>query len=192
VPDYDAVADRYAEWRGPVAGVGSVLAVVDGFGAPPRVLDLGCGDGRPIAMAAAGRCAVYTGVDMSPAMIRRFRINAPAANAVVADIAEFQPRAGGYDLVFAWGVLFHLSAGDQLAALANAMHALRRGGLLLFTSGRIAGRATGSVGPLRVEHVCLGYDRYDDVLRGHGMQPVSCKDDEFDNTVYLYRKRQSV
>ena len=125
-------------------------------------------------------------------MIRRFRVNAPAANAVVANIAEFRPRPGSYDLVFAWGVLFHLPAAAQLAALANAARALRLGGLLLFTSGRIAGRATGSVGPLRVEHVCLGYDGYDHALRGHGMEQVSCSDDDLDNTVYLYRKQKSV
>jgi SAM-dependent methyltransferase len=76
---YDAVAARYAAWRvegNPAAGF---LADLDSrLSAGSNVLELGCGNGRPAAVALAGRHA-YTGVDISSEQIVRARALLPSA-----------------------------------------------------------------------------------------------------------------
>jgi trans-aconitate methyltransferase len=86
---YDAVADRFADWRDEIVGDPrsswlDALASRLTDGAP--VLELGCGAGEKDTKSLAERFAV-TGVDISVEQIAQARASIPGAAFVDADFA---------------------------------------------------------------------------------------------------------
>jgi len=97
-----------------------------------RILDVCCGTGHLTALVAARGFRV-TGLDISREMIAFARANAPAAEFIVADAANFR-LPGVYDAaVSTFDSLNHLLELAALqAAFRNIGAALRPGGLLAF------------------------------------------------------------
>jgi cyclopropane fatty-acyl-phospholipid synthase-like methyltransferase len=134
---YDRIADRYATWSIPPPGgqterfLAEVLAVVpDGA----EVLDLGCGQGAPVAQALAERCRV-TGVDASRAQLERARARVPAATFVEADVATLERARSSVDAVTAFYSLTHLPRDDQTSVVSRVVGWLRPGGVFCATLG---------------------------------------------------------
>ncbi len=134
---YDRMADVYTDWSVPPPG-GQTLrflaaveaAIPDGA----EVLDLGCGQGAPVAEALAGRCRV-TGVDASRAQLERARARVPTATFVEADIATLERAPSSVDAVTAFYSLTHLPRADQAAVIARIGGWLRPGGVFCATLG---------------------------------------------------------
>ena len=99
-----------------------------------RVLDLGCGTGRPIAMLLAARGFVIHGVDRSAELLAEARRNVPGATFEQGDVASW-PIEGRWDGVVIFDVLFHLPRAMQEQIIARARTALDPGGPLLLTAG---------------------------------------------------------
>jgi len=148
-------SDRY---DGLMARFDDHLFEAAAIGADDRVLDVGCGTGRPTL--AAARRAVRghaVGIDISAPMLERAR--ADAAVQGVANVrfdqgdAQVHPFPDqGYDVAISrGGVMFF---ADQVAAFANIRRALRPGGRLVFVGPQAGGpdspysRATAALGPL--------------------------------------------
>jgi SAM-dependent methyltransferase len=134
---YDRVADRYTTWSIPPPGgqterfLTEVLTVVpDGA----EVLDLGCGQGAPVAEALAGRCRV-TGVDASRAQLDRARARVPTATFLEADIATLAWAPSSLDAITAFYSLTHLPRDDQAAVIGHVGGWLRPGGVFCATLG---------------------------------------------------------
>ena len=118
--------------EGPYAGLlEKLLAVAD----PPRdarCLDLGCGAGR-LARELGPRVGEAIGIDVSGPMIARAASRAKALGLENVRFLEAPASAlpfpdGGFDLVVASNLLFHLS--DPTAALREAARLFRPGGRL--------------------------------------------------------------
>ncbi len=142
------------------------------YAAGRRVLDLGCGPGRPIATYLADRRCAVTGVDAAPTMVDLFAANLPGATAIEADMRGLD-LGETFDLILAWNSLFHLSADDQRKMFATfAAHAHDRT-VLMFTSGPDAGEATGTAGGLPVYHASLAPWEYRDLLAAEGFEEIA-------------------
>ncbi|MCV2880813.1 class I SAM-dependent methyltransferase [Actibacterium sp. XHP0104] len=136
-----------------------------------KVLDLGCGTGKPIATYLADRRADITGVDGAAEMIEMFQANLPHANAVHADMRGLD-LGEQFDAILAWNSFFHLSAEDQRAMFAVfAAHAAPKA-VLMFTSGQAAGEAIGEVEGEPVYHASLAPREYRKLLAEHGFEVV--------------------
>lgn len=136
-----------------------------------RVLDLGCGPGKPIATYLADRRAEVTGVDGAAAMVALFRAGVPGAEAVHADMRGLA-LGRRFDAILAWDSVFHLSADDQRAMFpVFAAHAAPRAALM-FTSGPEAGEAIGSVEGESVYHASLAPAEYRALLAEAGFQVI--------------------
>jgi predicted TPR repeat methyltransferase len=107
--------------------------------APLDVLDAGCGTGlcaarlRPLARRLVG-------VDLSERMVARARALGLYDELAVADLVAWlgnPDQAGGFDAIVAADVLVYF--GDLTQPLAAAAHALRRGGVLVFSTERGGG-----------------------------------------------------
>jgi len=157
-----------------------------------RVLDLGCGPGRPIAAYLADRRCRITGVDAAPTMVDLFAANLPGAEAVEADMRGLE-LGEVFDVILAWNSLFHLSTDHQRAMFATfAAHAHDRT-VLLFTSGPDAGEATGTVGDLPIYHASLAPWEYRDLLMTHGFEDIAFVPEDPDcqgHSVWLARTAQ--
>jgi 2-polyprenyl-3-methyl-5-hydroxy-6-metoxy-1,4-benzoquinol methylase len=71
--EYDLIADWYAGDRSPSIGVREALAAVTALPRGARILDLGCGNGRPLTEALVSSGYRVIGLDSSRRMLERFR-----------------------------------------------------------------------------------------------------------------------
>ena len=102
-------------------------AVLDatGVGAGTRVLDVGCGTGLTLQLAAE-RGAAVAGVDITEGLLNVARERLPAADLRVADMESLPFGDGAFDVVL--GVNSFQFAGDPIRALAEAARVCRQGG----------------------------------------------------------------
>lgn len=132
---YDEVADTYADhFRSTEPELPVELAVVAHFASllpgERRVLDAGCGAGRMMPVLAGHGCRVE-GVDLSPEMVRRSRLDHAAYPARVASIADLPFPDGCFDGVFSWYSTIHTPDAELPGALREMRRVLRPEGFLL-------------------------------------------------------------
>lgn len=111
------------------SGLLEIAAIGNGF----RVLDLGCGTGTLLALAArAHPRAWFTGVDPDPPVLQRARRKLRRAGKSVelelASATALPFRAGSFDRVLSTLMLHHLDAPEKRVALAESFRVLRTGG----------------------------------------------------------------
>jgi len=115
---------------------------------PGRALDLGAGEGRNAAWLATRGWDV-TAVDFSPAGTLRAREMAARqgvlVNALVADLAEYVPDPGAFDLV----IILYLQVPPDLLdrVVGRAADALAPGGTLLLIGHAVRNLEHGHGGP---------------------------------------------
>jgi SAM-dependent methyltransferase len=100
-----------------------------------RVLDLGCGNGVPVARELVKRFAV-TGVDLSPVQIERARALVPGTQFICADMTAVEFEPGSFDAVVAFYSIFNLPLADQPALIARVAGWLKPGGSFLAMVGK--------------------------------------------------------
>ena len=138
---YSAVAAEFDRSRAqPWAGWQPLLPHLAALPPMPRVLDIGCGNGRFGHFLSQHLGATrYTGVDYSPEMLQITRERLPDAQLLSRDLVSEAPPAGPFDLVVCFGFLHHVPGAAQRLALVRAMaDALAPGGLLTFVTWRFA------------------------------------------------------
>ena len=94
-------------------------AVLDatGVGAGTALLDVGCGGGFALLLAAR-RGATVSGIDATPALLDIARERVPAASLAVGDLEDPLPfDAGAFDVVTAFNSVQY--AADPVAAVKN-------------------------------------------------------------------------
>ena len=113
-----------------------------------KALDIACGEGRN-AVWLAGRGWEVTGVDFSPvglAKARRLAMDHGVdVDWVEADVVEWDPPAGSFDLVIIF--YLHLPSDDRHRVMAHAQDALADGGTLLVVGHDTTNLTDGYGGP---------------------------------------------
>ncbi|MDB5296663.1 MAG: methyltransferase type 12 [Phycisphaerales bacterium] len=133
---YDEIADAWdaarAVLRPKEAGYLDLLLAAAPAGS--RVLDLGCGTGRPIAERVAALGYHVVGVDRSPALLARARRHVPAGKWVEADLLAADPP-GPFAAAVCWDALFHLPRARHRAVVDKVYRLLAPGGRFMLSSG---------------------------------------------------------
>lgn len=116
--------------------------------APGRALDLACGEGQnSIWLATLGWDV--TGVDFSTMAIEKARARAAREAVQVeflcADLLEFQPDAGAFDLVIVFYI--HIHAAGRRSILERAAAALAPGGTFVLVGHDLTNLTEGVGGP---------------------------------------------
>jgi SAM-dependent methyltransferase len=115
---------------------------------PGRALDLACGEGQNAIWLATLGWEV-TGVDYSEVAIAKARARAERDGApvdfVCADLLEYEPPAGAFDLVLL--LYFHIPAADRRDVLVKAAGALAPGGTALVIGHDLTNLTHGVGGP---------------------------------------------
>ena len=115
---------------------------------PARALDVACGEGRNAVWLAELGWRV-TGVDYSRVAIEKARQRAAREGydieLVCADLVEYEPPAGAFDLVLV--LYLHVPRHERELVLTRAAEALAPGGTFLLVGHDLTNRVDGVGGP---------------------------------------------
>jgi cyclopropane fatty-acyl-phospholipid synthase-like methyltransferase len=123
--DYNAGRQKEADYLGPL---------IDKLSPGARVLDIGCGGGRPVCSELA-KCFQVTGVDISIVQIELAKQSVPTAEFLCGDIMcqEFPPSH--FDAITSFYTIFHLPKEEHAELFARVHRWLRPGGYFMCTLG---------------------------------------------------------
>ena len=103
---------------------------------PPqsRVLDLGCGTGRPMAEYVLNAGHIIYGVDQSHALLELARSRFPRGEWIESTLEDFVPPAT-FAAAIAWDSLFHIPRAHHAAIFERVCNALPSGARFMLTVG---------------------------------------------------------
>ena len=167
---YDKIADWYLKNRSHAIGEKNYLNELMRF-LPPKaeVLDLGCGNGKPMMEYFLQAGLKVTGVDASDKMLELARASFPAENFILEDMRKLQ-LGRKFNAIIAWHSFFHLPAADQPGMFKVFADHLHDKGILLFTSGTENGEVWGSIGGEDLFHASLDTSSYEAILLGNNFK----------------------
>ncbi len=137
--------------------------ILEHLPAGAKVLDLGCGDGKPILEYFIKHGINVLGVDASTQMIELAKANFPTTGFLLKDMRELDLEEE-FDAIIAWHSFFHLPAGDQPNMFAIFKRHLKPNGILLFTSGTERGEVWSMNGGENLFHASLATAEYQTLL----------------------------
>ena len=136
-----------------------------------KILDLGCGSGKPIADYLIQHDHKITGVDSSNVMIEMAQQNFPEQYWLQADMRTVELDQK-FNAILAWDSFFHLTPDDQRAMFQNFQKHAKLGAALMFSSGPSHGEAIGDMFGNALYHASLSQDEYRQLLKDHGFEVV--------------------
>ena len=134
---YDRAAERHAAWAQHIRVEERALYInvlLERLPEDAAVLELGCGNGIPVARALAERFAV-TGVDLSARHVEMARRNVPNATFLQGDMTTLDFAAERFDAVTAFYSIIHVPREEQPGLLRNIARWLRPSGLFVAAMG---------------------------------------------------------
>jgi len=96
----------------------------------PKVLELGCGDGRD-TKEILKRTNDYLGIDLSKELIKIAKKETPKARFILVDFEKINFMSG-IDIVFAFAALLHSDKESVRDILAKAAKSLNKSGIFLY------------------------------------------------------------
>jgi len=132
---WESLSEPYASTR-PTDGndVELLAELLDTLEPTPRVLDLGCGDGRRTLANLPG--AERVGLDVARGGLDLATAAVPEAALVQGDMVRLPLAADSVDGVTAYHAVFHVPREQHPAVYEEVARVLRPGGLFLTTVGR--------------------------------------------------------
>jgi SAM-dependent methyltransferase len=169
---YDALAEDYQRARGDSTHDEELLAdLTDRLPAEPRVLDAGCGDGRPVSTWFSDGAAVS--LDFSRAQLTLARERLSTGWLTQGDMTSLPFEVDSFDAVCAFNSFIHIPDAEHEATLREFRRVLRPEGWLLFTTGcsEWEGRNPDWLGSgVAMEWDILGVDETHELLEAVGFR----------------------
>jgi SAM-dependent methyltransferase len=156
-----------------------------------KVLDLGCGSGRPVAQHMAQQSLHVTGVDSSPTMISLCRSRLPNHEWIVADMRGLS-LGRRFDGILAWDSFFHLDYDDQRRMFTVFADHASAFAVLMFNAGPMHGEAVGTYRGDPLYHASLAPAEYQALIGRFGFEVIEHAANDMragGRTVWLCRRR---
>ncbi|MFE4454011.1 class I SAM-dependent methyltransferase [Streptomyces sp. NPDC056796] len=132
---FDAIgADYERAFAGSPAHRASLNRLLERLTPHSRVLDVGCGTGRPTALTLATAGHEVLGVDVSPVMVDLASRSVPEASFRCADIREVPLEEESFDAVCVYFSLLQMPRGEQRSLVHRLAGALKPGGHLVLAT----------------------------------------------------------
>ena len=133
---YEDIADVYAEERSPSDEEQKALAsFFKKLSTESRVLDAGCGGGKPVLQQLTSQSQRAIGLDFSAQQLEKAQSNAQEARLLRGDMTRLPLSGSTIDAVLAYHSLIHVPAGEHQAVIDEFARVLRPGGHLLLSEG---------------------------------------------------------
>lgn len=138
----------------------------------PKILDVGCGTGDPIARYLIEQGCILTGIDFAAGMLTLAQQRFPDHRWIEADMRSLHLDET-FDGVLSWDASFHLTADEQRDAIPLLAKHASPGGALMCTIGPDEGEVTGTAEGERVYHASLAPSEYRSILSGLGFSDIT-------------------
>lgn len=188
---YQRHADAFASQRSCAlfekSWLDKFIATMEGAG---HILDIGCGNGQPIAEYFIQQGFLLTGIDGAAAMLNRARSRFPDHCWREQDMRQLSLEHT-FDGLIAWDSFFHLSQDDQRKMFPLFARHSHPGSALMFTSGPENGIAMGQFEGEPLFHASLAPDEYRALLAEQGFTVIEMvKEDPHcaGHTIWLAKK----
>lgn len=157
-----------------------------------KVLDLGCGTGRPIADWLLGEGFRVTGADFAEPMLEIARARRPEGDWRLVDMRALDLGERFHGIV-GWNSFFHLTPEEQHACLPRFAAHLEPDGVMMVTVGPRAGEAVGQVEGDAVYHASLSAAEYAGALEAAGLRMTAymAEDPDCDQHSILMARRDA-
>jgi len=134
--DYNSISEDWKKQRQKLPEKDGMLfeAFINGIPDKSNILDLGCGNGVPVAQLLSTRGFQVTGIDYSTNLLEQARTNLPNIRFEQSDIENYE-ISETYDGIVLWDVLFHLPRKAHQPLLSKIYAALPQNGLFIVSSG---------------------------------------------------------
>lgn len=139
-----------------------------------RILDLGCGSGKPILEYLISQNINVLGIDASEQMLELARLNFPDTQFMLKDMRKLD-LGEKFDAIIAWHSFFHLPAADQPGMFGIFRRHLKPNGILLFTSGTDSGEVWAINGGENLFHASLDTEQYQSLLESNQFEVLTHK-----------------
>lgn len=107
---------------------------------PAKIVDIGCGTGRPVVSELANAGHRVLGIDISGAMIEAAQKNVPNAKFEKKDFNDFKPQAGSLDAITVYFSMIADVTQDQIKENFKKIYDwLKPGGIFVFGTVPVAG-----------------------------------------------------
>lgn len=143
-------------------------------GSNGSILDIGCGNGVPIAEHFIRQGYQLTGVDGASAMLEKAQQAFPEQRWLNLDMRQIA-LGETFDGLIAWDSFFHLTQDDQRQMLPIFARHSHPGSVLMFTSGTDNGIAMGEFEGEPLYHASLSPDEYQQRLAENGFRVIDVK-----------------
>jgi trans-aconitate methyltransferase len=142
---YDQIAEQWHSHIRAQGYIDRVLGYVDllvkGLQPGVKVLDLGCGTGKPVARYLVEKGFRVTGIDQSKKMLEIARQEVPEAEFIHGDMIDVQ-LTQGFSAAIAWDSIFHVERKHHSGIFHKLANSLEPGGRLLVSVGGSGAEST--------------------------------------------------
>jgi ubiquinone/menaquinone biosynthesis C-methylase UbiE len=146
---YDRLAERYQTIRHAFDSKGELDEFASLLPKKAKVLDVGCGDGIPVAQFLAECGFNVTGIDFSKNMLKLARKNVPKAKFVLKDMTKLDLETGSFDGLTAFYSIIHVPREKHFLMFQSFHRILKPKGIML---------------------ICLGPDEWEATDKYHGTE----------------------
>ncbi|WMW80316.1 class I SAM-dependent methyltransferase [Undibacterium cyanobacteriorum] len=184
---YESHAGKFIELRSVSSiGVETLQSWSDRLTSPARILDIGCGSGKPLGITLAGRGHLLFGIDCSATLAKLYEQTVPKSRVECANFLKSDCFHLKFDATIAIGVIFLLTSEQQQEMIRKIASCLAPKGHVLFTAPTQVHQwkdvITGSIS------TSLGREQYLKIGIESGLRLVDEYQDEGGNHYYAMLK----
>lgn len=132
---YNQIAEKYLQDRDQFKNIKYLEKFVSLLKPGSKILDIGCGAGKPIDEYLVKKGFKVIGIDISEKQIELARQNVPSATFKIKDISSLKPGEYNVEAVVSFYTIFHLPRENHLKLFKIINSFLPKNGLILVSMG---------------------------------------------------------
>lgn len=179
---YNKISDQWYEFRSKTKANKCIVDFAKDLKPNSKILDVGCGNGYPIASYLSQQGFLVTGIDIAEEMIKKTQqLNLSNATFLVEDILNFKSEEK-YDAIIAFDSIWHITHNKQKKIYEIISSLIAPGGLFLFTHGKNNGEIVSTMWGEPFYHSALDWEEVQQLLKKNGFEILSSIENYIEKT----------